>query len=104
MEIAAIGIFDPCAQTPEERTGPLRLDEISGATGGRLFRVDDVDAMSDPAEKIATELGNRYAIGYQPRDMASDGKWRKVKVKANPAPGLPPLTVYARTGYYAPLQ
>jgi hypothetical protein len=24
-------------------------------------------------------------------------------VKVNPPPGLPPLTVYARTGYYAPL-
>jgi Ca-activated chloride channel family protein len=27
-----------------------------------------------------------------------------VKVKVNPPQGLPPLTVHARTGYYAPLQ
>jgi Ca-activated chloride channel homolog len=27
-----------------------------------------------------------------------------VKVKLNPPQGLPPLTVHARTGYYAPLQ
>jgi Ca-activated chloride channel family protein len=33
-----------------------------------------------------------------------DGKWRKVKVKLSPPPGLPQLTVHARLGYYAPLQ
>jgi Ca-activated chloride channel family protein len=104
VEIYSIGIFDPYAPTPEERTGPQLLDDISSATGGRLFRVDDVDEMSDIAEKISTELRNQYVIGYKPVDLTRDGKWRKVKVKVNPPPGLPPLTVYARTGYYAPLQ
>jgi len=104
VEIYSIGIFDPYAPTPEERTGPQLLDDISSATGGRLFRVDDVDEMSDIAEKISTELRNQYVIGYKPKVLTRDGKWRKVKVKVNPPPGLPPLTVYARTGYYAPLQ
>jgi Ca-activated chloride channel homolog len=104
VEIYSIGIFDPYAPTPEERTGPQLLEDLSDSTGGRLFRVDDVDEMSDIAEKISTELRNQYVIGYKPKDMNRDGKWRKVKVKVNPPPGLPPLTVYARTGYYAPLQ
>ena len=104
VEIYSIGIFDPYAPTPEERTGPQLLDDISSATGGRMFRVDDVDEMSDIAEKISTELRNQYVIGYKPKDLTRDGKWRKVKVKVSPPPGLPPLTVYARTGYYAPLQ
>lgn len=104
VEIYSIGIFDPYAPTPEERTGPQLLDDISSSTGGRLFRVDDVDEMSDIAEKISTELRNQYVIGYKPRDLTRDGKWRKVRVKVSPPPGLPPLTVYARTGYYAPLQ
>ena len=103
VEIYSIGIFDLYAPTPEERTGPQLLDDISTATGGRLFRVDDVDEMSDIAEKISTELRNQYVIGYKPSNLTRDGKWRKVKVKVNPPPGLPPLTVYARTGYYAPL-
>jgi len=104
VEIYSIGIFDPYAPTPEERTGPQLLDDISEVTGGRLFRVDDIDEMGDIAEKISTELRNQYVIGYRPGDITRDGKWRKVKVKVNPPPGLPPLTVYARTGYYAPLQ
>jgi len=104
VEIYAIGIFDAYAATPEERTGPQLLEDVSELTGGRMFRVDNVDDMADIAEKISTELRNQYVIGYRPRDMNRDGKWRKVKVKVNPPPGLPPLTVYARTGYYAPLQ
>jgi Ca-activated chloride channel homolog len=104
VEIYSIGIFDPYAPTPEERTGPQLLEDISDVTGGRMFRVDDIDELSDIAEKISTELRNQYVIGYRPADLTRDGKWRKVKVKVNPPPGLPPLTIYARTGYYAPLQ
>jgi Ca-activated chloride channel family protein len=104
VEIYSIGIFDPYAPTPEERTGPQLLEDISDVTGGRMFRVDDIDEMGDIAEKISTELRNQYVIGYRPEDLTRDGKWRKVKVKVNPPQGLPPLTIYARTGYYAPLQ
>jgi Ca-activated chloride channel family protein len=104
VEIYSIGIFDPDAPTPEERAGPQLLNELSEETGGRLFRVVDVDEMGDIAEKISTELRNQYVIGYRPKDLSRDGKWRKVKVKVNPPQGLPPLTVHARTGYYAPLQ
>jgi Ca-activated chloride channel homolog len=104
VEIYSIGIFDPYAATPEERTGPQLLNELSEETGGRLYRVDDISEMGDIAEKISTELRNQYVIGYTPKDLSRDGKWRKVKVKLNPPPGLPQLTIHARTGYYAPLQ
>jgi Ca-activated chloride channel family protein len=103
-EIYSIGIFDLYAATPEERQGPELLDDLSTETGGRLFRVDDLAEMGDIAEKISTELRNQYVIGFRPKDLTRDGKWRKVKVKVNPPAGLPPLTVHARTGYYAPLQ
>jgi Ca-activated chloride channel homolog len=104
VEIFSMGIFDPYAPTPEERMGPQLLEDVSTATGGRMFRVDDVDELSDIAEKISNELRNQYVIGYRPTDLERNGKWRKVRVKVNPPPGLPPLTVYARSGYYAPLQ
>jgi Ca-activated chloride channel family protein len=104
VELYAIGIFDAYASTPEERSGPVLLDDLSEETGGRMFRVDDLSEMSDIAEKISTELRNQYVIGFRPEDLTRDGKWRKVKVKINPPQGLPPLTIHARTGYYAPLQ
>jgi Ca-activated chloride channel family protein len=104
VEIYSIGIFDPYAAAPEERTGPQLLNDLSEETGGWLFKVDDIAEMGDIAEKISTELRNQYMIGYRPKDLTRDGKWRKVKVRVNPPQGLPPLTVHARTGYYAPLQ
>ena len=104
VQIYSIGIFDPDAATTEERLGPLLLNDISDETGGRLFKVDDVSEMGDIAAKISAELRNEYVLGYTPSNMKHDGKWRKVKVKLVPPPGLPQLTVHARNGYYAPLQ
>jgi Ca-activated chloride channel family protein len=54
------------------------------------------------ATKIGIELRNQYVIGYRPKNPGHDGKWRKIKVKLIPPKGLPPLKVYAKTGYYAP--
>lgn len=104
VEMFAIGIFDAYAATTEERNGPLLLHDISEETGGQLFRVDDISDMTDIATKISAELRNQYVLGYKPSDAKRDGKWRKVKVKLVPPAGLPPLTVHARSGYYAPAQ
>jgi Ca-activated chloride channel family protein len=104
VQIYSIGIFDPEAATIEERNGPLLLNDISNDTGGRLFRVDDIAEMADIATRISAELRNEYVIGYKTDNARLDGKWRKVKVKLSPPPGLPQLTVHARNGYYAPLQ
>ncbi|MGC2637046.1 MAG: VWA domain-containing protein [Acidobacteriaceae bacterium] len=103
-QIYSIGIFDDQAATVEERNGPLLLNEISGDTGGRLFRVDDLSEMGDIATRISAELRNEYVLGYKTTDVKMDGRWRKVKVKLLPPQGLPQLTVHARNGYYAPLQ
>src|ERR1700752_1639188 len=104
VQIYSIGIFDAEAPTTEERLGPILLNDISDETGGRLFKVDDVSEMGDVAAKISAELRNEYVLGYAPTNAKHDGKWRKVKVKLSPPVGLPPLTVHARNGYYAPLQ
>ena len=71
-------------------------------TGGRTFGVTSMGDMPDIASKISMELRNQYVVGYRPANHTHDGKWRKVKIKLRPPKGLPPLTVYARTGYYAP--
>jgi len=104
VQIYSIGLFDPYAATTEERMGPLLLNDICDETGGRLFRVDDIAEMGDIATKISSELRHEYVLGYKPSDEKRDGKWRKVKVRLVPPAGLPPLTVHARNGYYAPLQ
>lgn len=104
VQIYAIGIFEPNPPTEEERYGPVLLDQITSETGGRLFRLYDVNELEDVASKIGIELRNQYVIGYRPNGAPKDGKWHKIKVKLLPPKGLPPLHVYAKTGYYAPSQ
>jgi Ca-activated chloride channel homolog len=104
VQIYSIGIFDNSPATQEERYGPYLLNEICEVTGGRLFRIDDPNELSDVATKIGIELRNQYVLGYRPTNPARDGKWRKIKVKLIPPKGLPPLNVHAKTGYYAPSQ
>jgi len=102
VEIYAIGIFDSSPRSDEERYGPQLLAEVTDVTGGRTFTVDDPNELKDVASKIGMALRNQYVLGYRPSNPAHDGKWRKVKVKLNTPKGLPQLTVYAKTGYYAP--
>jgi Ca-activated chloride channel homolog len=104
VQIYSIGIFDAYAPTEEEVNGPALLNEISESTGGRMFRVMEMQDLSDIAERISEELRNEYVIGYTPTDRRRDGQWRKLRVRLMEPPGLPPLTVHSREGYYAPTQ
>src|SRR3981189_233203 len=103
-QLYAIGIFDPLgyrSRTFEELNGPSLLGEITEMTGGRAFAVDNLNELPDIAAKIGLELRNQYVLGYRPSNKARDGRWRKIKIKLRAPRGLPPLTVYSKTGYYA---
>jgi len=102
--IYAIGIYDHWFSTDEERLGPTLLSDVTELTGGRAFTIDNPNDLADVATKIGIELRNQYVLGYRPKNVARDGKWRKIKVKLIPPKGLPPLRVYAKTGYYAPTE
>ena len=102
--IYAIGIYDHYFPTEEERLGPALLSDVTELTGGRAFTIDNPNDLADVSTKIGIELRNQYVIGYRPKNPVRDGKWRKIKVKLLPPKGLPPLRVYAKTGYYAPTE
>jgi Ca-activated chloride channel family protein len=104
-QLYAIGIFDPLGnrnRTPEELNGPSLLTDITDMTGGRVFAVERIEDLPDIATKIGMELRNQYVLGYHPSNKAHDARWRKIKVKLRAPKGLPPLNVFAKTGYYAP--
>jgi Ca-activated chloride channel family protein len=100
--IYAIGIYDHYFASEEERLGPVLLGDVAELTGGRAFTIDNPNDLADVATKIGIELRNQYVLGYRPNKPGHDGKWRKIKVKLLAPRGLPPLRVYAKTGYYAP--
>jgi Ca-activated chloride channel family protein len=106
-QLYAIGIFDPIgirSRTPEELEGPSLLSEMTEMTGGRVFPVVNLGELPDIAAKIGMELRNQYVLGYKSSNSRNNGAWRKIKVKLRPPKGLPPLNVYAKTGYYGPNQ
>ncbi|HEV2176766.1 MAG TPA: VWA domain-containing protein [Terriglobia bacterium] len=106
VQIYAVGIFGRLADapTPEEAAGPGLLSDLAEVSGGRMFSVEDASELPDIAEKVSIELRNQYVIAYKPSNLVRDGRWRRIHVKLDPPKGLPPLQVYARTGYYAPTQ
>jgi Ca-activated chloride channel family protein len=106
-QLYAIGIYDPIgirSRSSEELNGPSLLSEMTELTGGRVFPVGNLSELPDIAAKIGMELRNQYVLGYKPSNAQRNGIWRKIKVKLKPPKGLPPLNVFAKTGYYAPTQ
>jgi Ca-activated chloride channel homolog len=105
-QLYSIGLFDADdrRRTLEELYGPSLLSEVAELSGGRVFPATSLNDLPDIAAKIGLELRNQYVLGYKPGNARHDGAWRKIRVKLAPPKGLPPLRVYAKTGYYAPNQ
>jgi len=106
-QMYAIGIFEPIGargRTAEEMAGPGLLHDLTEMTGGRHFPVENLNDLPDIAAKIGVELRNQYAIGYISKNLARDGKYRKIQVKIVQPKGVPPLRALHRQGYYAPTQ
>ena len=106
MQTFAIGIFDDDAtpkRTREEENGPGLLEGLSEETGGRHYRVDDLDQLATVATRISRDLRNEYLLGYSSANAERDGKYRRVKVIVT-STGGPKLRTYYRRGYYTPAE
>src|SRR3954471_7995646 len=107
VKFYAIGIYESMGgrcRTSEEMSGPGLLTELAEQTGGRQYAVENLNELPDVAAKIGIELRNQYVLGYTPTNLEKDGKYRRVKVTIQQPRGLPPLKVFFRLGYYAPVQ
>ena len=102
IAIYAVGIYDRYFASQEEMLGPGLLERITELTGGRSFTIEDPNDLSRVARRIGSALRNQYVLGYSPRNLERNGKWRKIKVKLRLSKRLPPLHVYVKSGYYAP--
>jgi VWFA-related protein len=104
--IYAMGIFEGLGVhlSLEEIAGPGLLEEITEASGGRLFPVSDVNRLPEIAARIGVELHNQYLLAYSPRAMQHDGRHHRVRVEVLPPAGTSALNVDWRTGYRAPIQ
>ncbi|MGC2637047.1 MAG: VWA domain-containing protein [Acidobacteriaceae bacterium] len=104
VPLEAIGIFTQQESTFEERAGRYFLNQMTSDTGERLISLDNPTEAGHAGAAMAAGLRLSYLLSYTSSGPNADGKWRKVKIKLSPPPGMSHLTVHARAGYYAPSQ
>ncbi len=85
--------------TGNSTRGDKILQRISDATGGRAFFPFQIREVSDAFSEIQTELRSQYALGYNPANLAPDGRYHTIEITAQNHKGL---RVRSRHGYYAP--
>jgi Ca-activated chloride channel family protein len=80
------------------------LDELTLASGGRAFFVQNMKELEVVVERIALELRQQYVLGFTHANAERAGKWNKVKIKVTPLnKSLKDLLVRSREGYFSPL-
>lgn len=93
--VYAIGIGDPAEDGVDRRA----LEKLCEPTGGRAFVPKDVEDLDQAFAQLERELRQQYLVAYEPANMATDGKFRKIEVRiAN----RKDVRVRHRRGYYAP--
>jgi VWFA-related protein len=72
------------------------LQQLTAATGGRLYRPESFSDLDSVYTEVANELRHQYALYYSPINKSKDGRFRQVRVETSD----PSMKVSARIGYY----
>lgn len=73
------------------------LEQLTTATGGRLYRPASFGDLEKTYAEVAEELRHQYALYYAPLNAKKDGQFRRVRVETSNATHQ----VTARIGYFA---
>lgn len=74
------------------------LEQLTAATGGRLYKPRSFADLEATYAEVADELRHQYAIYYSPVNRERDGGFRRVRVQMT----NPLLKALTRVGYFAP--
>jgi VWFA-related protein len=74
-----------------------RMEELSAATGGRLFPARSLQQLEPVYAQVESELRAVYALAYYPQDQKLDGAWHSVDIQVQ----RPGARVRSRHGYIA---
>lgn len=74
------------------------LEQLTAATGGRLYKPTSFDDLEKTYAEVAEELRRQYTLYYSPTNVKRDGQFRRVRVETT----NPTNQVSARLGYYSP--
>lgn len=75
-----------------------RMEQLTNATGGRLFKPQSFEALDSTYAEVADELRSQYAIYYTPTNRTRDGSFRRVRVQTTNSN----YQTRTRVGYFAP--
>jgi Ca-activated chloride channel homolog len=95
--IYTIGLFD---ENDGDRN-PGLLERLARISGGAAFLPQEVSEVPDICRRIASDIRNRYTIGYVPVRSGEKSSLRKIRVVARQSGGRK-LTVRTRTSYFLP--
>ena len=74
------------------------LEQLTAATGGRLYKPATFRDLEKTYAEVAEELRHQYALYYAPLNSKRDGQFRNVRVETT----NPSYLTSTRIGYYAP--
>ena len=74
------------------------LEQLTTATGGRLYKPRSFTDLAATYAEVSEELRHQYALYYTPLNRARDGGFRRVRVEAK----NPSYETHTRIGYFAP--
>ena len=74
------------------------LKTFASKSGGKFVAAQGGPALREAFSSIVSELGQQYTIGYDPQNLAKDGKWHEIEVRV----ARPDLVIRTRKGYNAP--
>ena len=74
------------------------LEQLTAATGGRLYKPASFSDLERIYAEVADELRHQYTLYYSPLNTKRDGQFRRIRVETT----TPNHQVAARIGYYAP--
>jgi Ca-activated chloride channel homolog len=72
------------------------LQQLTGATGGRVYMPSSFADLESVYREVADELRHQYALYYSPTNKSRDNRFRQVRVET----ANKDLKVSARIGYY----
>lgn len=71
------------------------LSKLADKTGGRLYRAEKMENVSQSFASVAEELRRQYSLGYYLKSLVKPGERRRIKVRVN----RKNVAVKAREGY-----
>jgi Ca-activated chloride channel homolog len=86
--------------------GTGSVGKITRETGGEIIGVGSAESIGPAMAAIISRLKQRYTIGYQSTNQNRDGAFREIEVRlaGQYATDGNHYSIYARRGYYAPME